>query len=170
MTTSELIKGFMEDHDSKKFDALYEGYYINLVGFLHRKCGNYHLAQDLAQDVFIIAYKEMIGGRYKYIDGKFFGWLTKIGRNLYINNGIHSAIRLDKERVSVTKSMTNDGLCDIINSSMDSLPVEDREILAMKFKDGDSNMVIGCAIGVSESTARRRVKSSVESLKEEVVG
>ena len=56
-------------------------YQDQIIGTLINECHDVELAKDLSQDTYIKAYRYIQEGKYKE-DGKMFGWLLFIAKNL----------------------------------------------------------------------------------------
>ena len=67
--------------DSGAFTDLVLAHQSRIRSFLIRLCKNYDMADDLAQDVFLIAYRRLDTFRGS---GSFSGWLFKIAYNCFL--------------------------------------------------------------------------------------
>jgi RNA polymerase sigma-70 factor, ECF subfamily len=68
--------------DDDAFAYLVEKFRRPMVSFMYRSCGNSHVAEELAQEVFLRVYKS----RQTYsADAKFTTWLYRIATNLAMN-------------------------------------------------------------------------------------
>ena len=61
------------------FDAIYREHFSPIAGFLYRRTGNQDLAEDLAADTFLAAWKAL--PRYHTTDVPFRSWLLRIATN-----------------------------------------------------------------------------------------
>lgn len=66
--------------DLSGFEAMFERYQTPIVNFVYRLVGNREQAYDLAQDVFVKAYKALAGGT-RIHSGALSAWLYRIAAN-----------------------------------------------------------------------------------------
>jgi RNA polymerase sigma-70 factor (ECF subfamily) len=79
--TSELVRRSI-DGDSEAFDCLVREYMNTVVGLAFNYVGNFHTAEDLAQETFVQAFQSLERLR----DGtRFKVWLLRIARNKCID-------------------------------------------------------------------------------------
>jgi len=78
---SHLIKRF-EEGDGSAFEELFMKYQSKVFNTCYRMLGNYQDASDMAQEVFIRAYKSLRGFRG---DSRFYTWLYRITMNSCLN-------------------------------------------------------------------------------------
>lgn len=77
-----LIQKFKEK-DVYAFEALYEKYYKNISGVVYNIVRDHEIAEEVAQDVFMKAWKN--SASYSAKKGRFFTWLLNIARNAAID-------------------------------------------------------------------------------------
>ena len=77
-----LIQKFKEK-DVYAFEALYEKYYKNISGGVYNIVRDHEIAEEVAQDVFMKAWKN--SASYSAKKGRFFTWLLNIARNAAID-------------------------------------------------------------------------------------
>ena len=73
-TDDELVEEILNGSKAA-MDVLVRRHYKNIFSYVYRKTGNYHLAYDLTQEIFIKMMKSI--KNYKQ-QGKFSSWLLKI--------------------------------------------------------------------------------------------
>ncbi len=87
MSEPDLEKALLlrarKSRESSAFSALVVMHQGALRGFLFRLCGNYHKADDLAQETFITAYEKLSSFKGH---GSFAGWLFKIAFNCFLQH------------------------------------------------------------------------------------
>ena len=76
-TDDELVEEILNGSKAA-MDVLVRRHYKNIFSYVYRKTGNYHLAYDLTQEIFIKMMKSI--KNYKQ-QGKFSSWLLKIAVN-----------------------------------------------------------------------------------------
>lgn len=82
MELDVLIQKFKEK-DVYAFEALYEKYYTNISGVVYNIVRDHEIAEEVAQDVFMKAWKN--SASYSAKKGRFFTWLLNIARNAAID-------------------------------------------------------------------------------------
>jgi RNA polymerase sigma-70 factor (ECF subfamily) len=71
--------------DKAAFGTLYDRYFAQIFRYLQVRCGNVQDAEDLAENVFIMAWEKLPS--FKSRRGQFFfrAWLFRIGHNMMID-------------------------------------------------------------------------------------
>ncbi len=75
----ELAAQFRDEGSRRAFDELHERYRDRVFNYLFRMAGQYQLAEDLTQEVFIAVYFKI--GKLKHFDNVG-GWIFKIAANI----------------------------------------------------------------------------------------
>jgi RNA polymerase sigma-70 factor (ECF subfamily) len=176
----ELIKGCLKQEE-KYFSMIYQKYFRKMFHLCKRYAINKEEAEDLAQEGFIIVYRQLKKFEFR---GSFEGWM----RRIMVNNAINY-IRVKKKLsfIESTEDMTlqsdpedfstsNDEIRDHISSDVlmkmiSELPDAYRMIFNMYAIDGFSHREISEALKIKESTsranltkARLKLKKSVEDI------
>jgi RNA polymerase sigma-70 factor, ECF subfamily len=78
----KLIRDYIENKDEKALEVLIKRYLIPIYNFANRRVGNSSIAEDITQEVFIKAWKNI-----KKFDQKksFRAWIFKIAQNATID-------------------------------------------------------------------------------------
>ncbi|MGW0558052.1 sigma-70 family RNA polymerase sigma factor [Streptomyces sp. NPDC002926] len=79
--------------DREAFAALYREHHRLVYRYLFFRTQNRHLAEDLAQEVFIRALRRI--GSFAWQGSAFAAWLLTIARNLHLDDARHSRSRLE---------------------------------------------------------------------------
>lgn len=66
--------------DDRAFDVLMERYKRPILSFVYRMLGDPTEAEDVAQDVFVRAYRAMAGARLRRTEAAFSTWLFQVAR------------------------------------------------------------------------------------------
>ena len=162
---SEIIKRYLESRDSTYFSMLYNKY----SGKIYSKCisllKNEALAQDATQDIFIKIYLNLT----KFSErSKFSTWVYSITYNYCID----FLRRKKKEKNLFSDEMENppDIVEDVPDNELlemevsrlkivlEKVPVGDKAILLMKYKDEMSIKEIAEALNKSESAIKMKIK------------
>lgn len=154
--------------DQGAFAGLVERHHRTVVHFVQRflSLRDVSLAEDLAQEVFLSAWK---GARRFRGDCEVLTWLLRITTNTCLNHRrsarLRRAISLDDENVSAPTGSDRDGpqsriaareRADKVAEAVSGLPANQRAAVLLRHFDGLSYAVIADVLGTSVS--------SVESL------
>ncbi len=75
----------MQAGDPNAFETLVDKYQHPILAFVYRMIGDADEAQDIAQDVFVRAYRAMQAPRFKLRQASLSTWLFQIARNASID-------------------------------------------------------------------------------------
>lgn len=157
--------------------------YPDLMGYLVKMTGDFHLSEDLCQETMVRIIKKL--PEYKSEGrkpGAFRAWAMKIAVNLYrdyrrrlftgmLKYSLGAAIRLDLNRTNQpsaeTLAIQNLGFADLVKV-LSCLPPEQREVFILKTYYGYSYREIAEITGCPEGTAKSRFHKAVETLREEL--
>jgi RNA polymerase sigma-70 factor (ECF subfamily) len=92
---SSLILKAVARRDNDAFSALVRMHQGKIRAYLVRLCKNYDLADDIAQETFLTAFRKL--GSYKG-EGNFSGWLFSIAHNCFLQH-----LRRTKRRIEITE-------------------------------------------------------------------
>jgi RNA polymerase sigma-70 factor (ECF subfamily) len=98
-----LVRGTL-DGSSEAFDRLYERHFSRVYNFVARRINNESEVEDIVQDIFIHALKNLQGYR---AEGPFIRWLYGITRNVLRRHYLRAARARDtigQRRLDVTES------------------------------------------------------------------
>jgi len=164
------------DGDSAMFGFLVDKYKRSVYALAYSKVNNFHDAQDITQEVFIKAFRNL--HTLKSWDN-FMGWLSRITLNT-CKSWIRSASRRpdsefveDQKQDSLSYSYMNsyheDNLFESIKEALDSLPEVYSQVLTLQYFGGMSVNEIAGFLSVSPSTIDRRISEAKTRLKEEML-
>jgi RNA polymerase sigma factor (sigma-70 family) len=164
------------DGDSAMFGFLVDKYKRSVYALAYSKVNNFHDAQDITQEVFIKAFRNL--HTLKSWDN-FMGWLSRITLNT-CKSWIRSASRRpdsefaeDQKQSSLSYSYMNsyheDNLFESIKEALDSLPEVYSQVLTLQYFGGMSVNEIAGFLSVSPSTIDRRISEAKTRLKEEML-
>lgn len=142
------------------FTRLVERHHQALRAFLRRTCGNWALADDLAQDTFLTAWTRI--GRLKS-GVSFRSWLCGIGYNKHLS-AIRSSGRdrvreaaYEAEKPPSSGAMTDERLT--LEGAMSELPSDQRACVALclaaDFSHAEAAEVLGLPLGTVKSHVTR---------------
>ena len=163
-STEELVEAARAG-ETTAFGELVRRYERAAIITAHAVLGDFHLAQDAAQEAFIIAYRELEQLR----DAATFGpWLLKIARrrSLRLQRG-SSARLIDTECVDLARPQTNDWLqkySDVVQQFA-RLPEHERIVTVMRYVDGRSVRDIADSTGRPTGTITKQLSRAIQRLR-----
>jgi RNA polymerase sigma-70 factor (ECF subfamily) len=171
--------------DDEAFSYLVEKFRRPIVSFMYRSVGNSHVAEELAQEVFLRVYKS----RHTYTaDAKFTTWLYRIATNLAMNYARDTKQeRAGKVSIDEPIDEDSDRTLDVADSSMTAeeaivrrerlaaikqcvldLPERQRvAVLMHKYQEMDYKQ-IAKALDLSESATKSLLFRAYETLREKL--
>jgi RNA polymerase sigma factor (sigma-70 family) len=164
------------DGDSMAFGLLVDKYKRSIYALAFSRVHNFHDAQDITQEVFIKAYRNLRS--LKRWDN-FLGWLYRITCN-QCNDWIRSGSkRPDHDYIEDQEPSNLDNISldfyntdmtyNTIRESLESLPEVYREVLSLRYFGGMNVMEISKLLGISTRTIDRRLNEAMSRLKEETL-
>jgi RNA polymerase sigma-70 factor (ECF subfamily) len=171
------------NHDEKAFETLVARYQAPVVSFIYRYVGDFYLAQDLTQEVFLRVFQAAPLFEPR---GKVSNWLFKIAYNLSANE-LKRRKRLDRilERISAEggcfmgssppgpAESGDRELEERLMTAIGRLPPKQRAALLLKMTEDLSYQEIGAILNVTVSSveslifrARNRLRQLVKSSSE----
>jgi RNA polymerase sigma-70 factor (ECF subfamily) len=175
----EAILNDIADGDYRRaLSTMVRGYQHAMVGFCHNMLGDDAWAEEVAQDIFLDAYKAMPRFRQQ---ASVRTWLFAIARKKCLqvrrNRDRRGRIRQDKQEI-IAQSVHRDppaitgedqeAMLHLVNQSLGQLPDAERELLTMRYDTGLSVADIAQIRGLSMATVRRRLARALEALREVV--
>lgn len=178
MTDEELVVSYAEGNDYA-FDLLLNRHKQSLYAYIFYTVRDQGVAEDIFQDTFFKAITTIRQGRYTET-GKFKAWITRIAHNLIIDY-----FRQRKNENTVSNDgyeidlLNNPSLCDDtvemkmvktqvlddVKKLIDFLPVEQREVLEMRYYGDLSFKEIADVTGVSINTALGRMRYAILNMR-----
>lgn len=172
-----------QKNDLAAFEQLVLHYQGRVYALAHRLTGDPLDAQDLAQEVFIRAYRGLAGFRG---NADFGTWLHRITVNLWLNTRRKTGVvmvsldepvqtaggsiprevaTLDGEPESI---MMDDELSEMMQQALDGLPKEQKAILVLREIEGQSYDEIAVTMNCSLGTVRSRLSRARDALRRQV--
>jgi RNA polymerase sigma factor (sigma-70 family) len=162
--------------DSAMFGFLVDKYKRSVYALAYSKVNNFHDAQDITQEVFIKAFRNLY--TLKSWDN-FMGWLSRITLNTCkswirsISRRPDSEFVEDQKQDSISysymKSYHEDNLFESIKEALGSLPEVYSQVLTLQYFGGMSVNEIAGFLSVSPSTIDRRISEAKTRLREEML-
>ena len=163
--------------DKTAFNQLVAKYQTQVYGLAVNYLRNFSDAEDLAQEAFLRAYLSLHQLREP---AKFGNWLYKITQNVcreWLRRKTNHEEMIERIRMNEIKEQvpTPDELAgakelkERIHHAIDALPEQERLVVTLYYMDGLTQHDIADFVGVSESTVKRRLRSSQKRLKGELL-
>lgn len=169
---SELAEGNFRG----ALEALVHGYQHVVVGFCTNVLGDEAQAEEVAQEVFLAAYKAMPRFRQQ---SSVRTWLFAIARKQCLqtrrNYGRRSRIGRDKQSFIAEGAHRDrmpepgeepEALLRLIQHSLRQLPDAERALLTMRYDTGLSVADMAHILGISTASVRRRLAQALGRLRE----
>ncbi|PCI75467.1 MAG: RNA polymerase subunit sigma-70 [SAR86 cluster bacterium] len=118
ISESALILRALARHDNDAFSALVRMHQGKIRAYLVRLCRSYDLADDIAQETFLTAFRKLQS--YKG-EGNFSGWLFRIAHNCFLQH-----IRKTKRRIEITEQFGTQQ--ELQTEQYDSLSTEQMDL------------------------------------------
>lgn len=177
LSDSELINLYIGG-DESALKTLILRYEQQIFTYILSSVKNRELAEDLFQDTFIKVINTLRTGGYKD-EGKFPQWVTRIANNLkidyyrkeqrlplYENNGDFNIFdTLGVEDPSVEQKLIQEQIYTDIQSLLQYLPEEQKEVIEMRIYQGISFKEIAEMTNVSINTALGRMRYALINLR-----
>ena len=177
-TDEELVAAF-QGGDVSAFDTLVGRWDRKIQGAIYRVLGANEDARDLCQEVFLKAYRAL--GGFKR-EARFSSWLYQIALN-----ACRDRLRRGRGRTQLSLDDLGDGgqeltqsgptpldlveardLARAVQAAMAALPLEQREVIALKEYQGLTFVEIAEALDVPVSTVKTRLYRGLGQLREQL--
>ncbi len=167
---NRLIASVIADNDSKAFAGLVEIHQSRIRGYLLRLTkGDGALADDLAQEVFMTAFRKIKTFRGA---GTFSGWLHRIAYSLFLmelrKNEARNKRETDWFEARENKNPSRDHGLDL-ERALSNLKTEERSALTLCFSHGytheEAAGIMAIPLGTLKSHIARGKTKLAESLK-----
>jgi RNA polymerase sigma factor (sigma-70 family) len=185
----QLISKILEGDDTA-FSTLVEKYQKGIHALVWRKIGDFHYAEEITQDTFLNAYKNLSTLKEP---SQFAGWLYVIANRLCINWNQRNKSKMQSlastpmekiERSSYNRYVLEQREAEaterrhrLVKNLLEKLPESERTVMTLYYLGGMKSKEIGKFLGVSVHTvtsrlhrARKRLAQEEELLVQEVLG
>lgn len=161
-----------QDGDTEAFGRLYERFQPEIVRYLTHRTGNPDLADDLAQQVFLKAWRAI--PRYRDRGYPFRSWLYRIAHNQMVDHYRTERYTSDLEGVDPSEQSQAEErvlqreLHERLRFALDRLSEDHRQVLVMRFLMEKSAREIGEVMGRKEVTVRGLQLRALRALRREI--
>src|SRR4051812_41311285 len=171
MTTNDmdLIREYAQGNSEEAFATLVSRH-VNLVySVALRQVRDPHLAEEIAQSVFII-----LAGKAKSLSPKTIlsGWLCRTARYVSANTIGMQRRRQSREQEANMESILNEPdpgqwnqIWPLLDEALKNLGEKEHDAVVLRFFEGKELRQVGVAMGTTEDAARMRVNRGLEKLR-----
>ena len=164
----ELLAEYAQNRTESAFQDLVTRYFDLVYSTALRRVSDAHLAQDVAQTVFLLLAKKAPKlTKYSTLGG----WLHEATCNVAATVMRSERRRLAREKEAARmNTLQNDPTCmfnqvaPILDDAISHLAREDRTAILLRFFEKRDFRSVGLALGSSEDAARMRVNRALEKL------
>jgi RNA polymerase sigma-70 factor (ECF subfamily) len=180
LTDSELVI-LVREKDLERYAEIIERYQGKLFAYLYRLIGNKEEAEDLLQDVFIKAYKNLHSFD---AERKFSSWIYRIAHNEAVNHIKRKYLKkfISLEDISSTKdkleaSSSEGGADDLwerkeaikeVGDAVNRLPLKYRQVLLLRYFSDKAYEEIGEILEKPVNTVGTLINRAKKKLAEEI--
>lgn len=164
LQTGARIQGLVakaQNGDNNAFALLYKEYVTPLYRYIYFRVGETEQAEDLTQEVFLRALKNI--DHYHYKGKPFISWLFRIAHNLIIDY-YRRAKKICEPLASQIADEGDDDLAAMVEQNMEmlaikqaieKLPPEQKEVISLRFGGELSIAETATAMGKTEGTVKK---------------
>lgn len=186
MSEDDQLMVRIQEGDARAFRELMERHQGPLIGFFYRNTRDAQMAEDLAQETLLRVYDQS----WDYLpQGRFRGWMYRIGRNLLIDSvrkqshdaliravkGNHDADQVDAmarlagEVLPPEVHAGHRELSKIVDELLDEIPEEQRLTFTLHHYAGLSLPEVAEVMETSLPTTKSRLRLAREKLQEKLM-
>jgi RNA polymerase sigma-70 factor, ECF subfamily len=166
-TEGELVEA-ARGGDVESFGELYRRCYAPALGVAYGVLGDRHLAEDAAQEAFVIASRQLAGLRNTE---RFAPWLCTIARRVA---GQMARSRRERKTLGDTEAAPTLSLgphrSDLVRQAVLDLPERGREVVVLHYFTGLSHKEIAASLGLSAEAVHGRLVRARRMLAERLSG
>ena len=156
--------------DESAFAEIVQRYHARLRLFLRRMLDDEHVADDALQEVWLDVFRNV--ARLQDT-GAFTGWLYRIARDRAYRTLRGRGVKLTAIDELDVPADAGDEVMDederrMVQSSLDHLPHEQREVLLLRFVEQMSYQQIASAVGCEIGTVRSRLHYAKRALRQRI--
>jgi RNA polymerase sigma factor (sigma-70 family) len=167
---TELLTAFAETRAEAAFRAIIEIHGGMVFATALRQVGDRGLAEEIAQDVFILLVKKASTLRHNATIG---GWLYKTTLN-QSRARLRSELRRRKREIlsAEMRALSHEGestwtsLSPLLDEAVAALPEPDQTAVVLRFMEDRPFHEVGRVLGIGEDAARKRIDRIVHTLSE----
>ena len=177
LSDQELVKNYING-DNSSFEVLLNRHKNRVFAFIMSKIKNKDLSEDIFQDTYIKVVNSLQKGKYNE-EGKFLPWVMRIAHNLVIdhfrkqkkmqmirsNNDFDIFDVIKDSKINADEKLIKDQIFSDLNSLIDKLPSDQKEVLKMRYYEELSFKKIAEHFDISINTALGRMRYALINLR-----
>ena len=177
ISDQELLKKYING-DNKSFEILLDRHKNRVFAFIMSKIKNKDLSEDIFQDTYVKVVNSLQKGKYNE-EGKFLPWVMRIAHNLVIdhfrrkkkmqmirsNNDFDIFDVIKDNKINVDERLIKDQIFNDLNSLIDRLPKDQKEVLKMRYFEELSFKKIAEHFDISINTALGRMRYALINIR-----
>ena len=177
LTDQELVKNYING-DNSSFEVLLNRHKNRVFAFIMSKIKNKDLSEDIFQDTYVKVVNSLQKGKYNE-EGKFLPWVMRIAHNLVIdhfrkqkkmqmirsNNDFDIFDVIKDSKINADEKLIKDQIFSDLNSLIDKLPSDQKEVLKMRYYEELSFKKIAEHFDISINTALVRMRYALINLR-----
>ncbi|MFT5424386.1 MAG: RNA polymerase sigma factor (sigma-70 family) [Phycisphaerales bacterium] len=158
--------------DAGAYGQLYRSHYTAIAGYLFRRTGDEHAAEDLASETFLSAWKAL--PRYRDRGAPFRAWLMRIATNKANRwskarkKELRQLARFDQAIGRLSVQAADEAEQSGVNTALLSLAERDQTVLVLHHVEGMSVEQVGRVMGLRVGTVKSRLSRARDRLREEL--
>ena len=177
ISDQELVKKYING-DNKSFEILLNRHKNRVFAFIMSKIKNKDLSEDIFQDTYVKVVNSLQKGKYNE-EGKFLPWVMRIAHNLVIdyfrrqkkmqmvrsNNDFDIFDVIKDNKINADEKLIKDQIFNDLNSLIDRLPKDQKEVLKMRYFEELSFKKIAEHFDISINTALGRMRYALINIR-----
>ena len=177
ISDQELVKKYING-DNKSFEILLNRHKNRVFAFIMSKIKNKDLSEDIFQDTYVKVVNSLQKGKYNE-EGKFLPWVMRIAHNLVIdhfrrqkkmhmvrsNNDFDIFDVIKDNKINIDERLIKDQIFNDLNSLIDRLPKDQKEVLKMRYFEELSFKKIAEHFDISINTALGRMRYALINIR-----
>ena len=177
LSDQELVKNYING-DNSSFEVLLNRHKNRVFAFIMSKIKNKDLSEDIFQDTYVKVVNSLQKGKYNE-EGKFLPWVMRIAHNLVIdyfrkqkkmqmirsNNDFDIFDVIKDSKINADEKLIKDQIFSDLNSLIDKLPSDQKEVLKMRYFEELSFKKIAEHFDISINTALGRMRYALINLR-----
>lgn len=152
--------------DDQAFSELVNRRQASIRGLLRRWSADAALADDLAQEAFVLAWKRL---RQLEAPGAFGGWLRQIALNVWLRHARKARLLLDDvaDQAELPDRRTTDTAVAMdLERALTQLTPAQRLCVVLSYSEGMSHPEIAAATGMAPGTVKSHIRRGAEKLRQ----